>query len=128
MRQIFTSPRLENVESAARLLNEQGIETYISNPRSYKGNRRGTYSYTDLARGEGGKQSAVWVVHSRDFGRARDLLHAAGLIESTRRESFLPEHARPVEQVGANPWPFRLRLALLSAIAIAALLVFARIW
>ena len=30
MRQLFTSPRLENVEAVAKLLNEAGIETWIS--------------------------------------------------------------------------------------------------
>lgn len=34
MRQVFSSARLENVEGVARLLNEQGIETYISQSRS----------------------------------------------------------------------------------------------
>ena len=44
MRQVFTSPRLENVESVAGLLREQGIEVRITNDRSYRGNRRSSFS------------------------------------------------------------------------------------
>ena len=47
MRQIFTSQRLETVEGVARLLEEAGIGTYISHPRSYRSKRRGQFSYSE---------------------------------------------------------------------------------
>ena len=40
MRQVFRSPRLENVEGVKALLEEHGIATYLSGGRSYKGSRR----------------------------------------------------------------------------------------
>ena len=47
MRQMFSSARLETVEGVAALLNEHGIETRITQGRSYKGTRRRTFSYRD---------------------------------------------------------------------------------
>jgi hypothetical protein len=78
MRQIFTSQRLENVEGVAKMLNEAGIETYVSDARSYKGNRRGTFSYQQSGRGQ--SQPGVWIVKAEDVTRARQLLVDAGLI------------------------------------------------
>ena len=60
MRQVFSSQRLENVEGVARLLRDAGIEVRVTHGRSYKGNRRGTFSYRE----QEGPQPAVWVVRS----------------------------------------------------------------
>lgn len=87
MRKVFTSARLENVESVARLLEDEGIEVRITNGRSYKGSIRGNFSY----RGEGTRMPEVWVVRSADQPRARAMLREAGLMDSTRNapDSFL---------------------------------------
>ncbi len=92
MRQVFTSQRLETVESVARLLNDAGIETWTEQSRSYKGKQRGHFSYAEPGRHP---QPAVWVVKSDDQRLARDLLRQAGLMESTRSESplFMPASA-----------------------------------
>ena len=127
MRQIFTSPRLENVEGVARLLNEHGIETWISEGRSYKGARRREFSFRD---GGGGPQPAVWIVKAEDQTRARELLREAGLIDSTRPvDSYLPEpfqHAAGGKP-SANALAFRIKLVLLAAIAGAAGLILFRL-
>ena len=47
MRQVFTSVRLENVEAVERLLNEAGIQTKLSQGRSWKGNSRREFSYSN---------------------------------------------------------------------------------
>lgn len=80
MRKVFSSRRLENTEGVATLLREAGIEVRIVNGRSYKGNRRGTFSYSDPA----APMSEVWVVRSDQQREARELLREAGLIDSTR--------------------------------------------
>ena len=46
MRQVFTSTRLENVEGVAKMLGEHGIETKITQGRSWKGNSRREFSYS----------------------------------------------------------------------------------
>lgn len=124
MRQIFTSQRLETVENVAKLLNEAGIETYVSERRSYKGTRRSQFSYRESAFTA---QPAVWIVKSDDQTRARELLRAAGLIDSTRTESFLT----PPKSEYANPPPrstvaFKIRLVLLTAVAVLAVMTIMR--
>lgn len=79
MRQVFSSPRLENVERVAQLLRDAGIEVQILNGRSYKGNRRGAFSYREDV---GGPRPAVWVTRSDEQPRARELLREAGLLQS----------------------------------------------
>lgn len=79
MRQVFSSPRLENVERVAALLRDAGIEVQILNGRSYKGNRRSNFSYREDA---GGPKPAVWVTRSDEQPRARELLREAGLLQS----------------------------------------------
>ncbi|GAA5011033.1 DUF2007 domain-containing protein [Pseudoluteimonas lycopersici] len=117
MRRIFASPRLENVEGVARLLEGHGIEVRITDGRSYRGAIRGNFSYRDDARE--GPEPAVWIVNAEDQPRARELMRGAGLLDSTRTplDSYLPagdgEDSKPRKRSG------RLKLVLLAAIAIA---------
>ena len=120
MRQIFTSTRLENVEGVAKMLGEHGIETKITQGRSWKGNSRREFSYTAKEK-DAAQQPAVWVLKSDDFKRARELLHDGGLLESTRDASYLPE-ALQFREKAADPARrvTRIRMALLAGVAIAA--------
>lgn len=129
MRQVFASPRLENVEAVAEMLRAEGIEVKITDGRSYRGNRRSTFSY----RGEvdSGKQPAVWIVNADDQPRARQMLRDAGLLASSREgaSSYLPV-SKLREEPGvdaARRRRTRIRLALLGLIAVVgALIVFTR--
>jgi hypothetical protein len=119
MRQIFTSPRLENVEAVARLLNDAGIQTYVSERRSYKGNRRRTFSYKD----ESGEAPGVWIINADDLTRARELMREAGLLETTKPGSYardLPES--PYRARDPSRTAKRLRLVLLGGVLLAATL------
>ena len=119
MRQIFTSPRLENVEAVARLLEEAGIQTWVSERRSYKGNRRRTFSYKDP---EGGQQPGVWIVNADDLTRARDLMRAAGLLETTKPDSYLRELPEsPYRNRDPGRVARKLRLVLLFGVVLATL-------
>lgn len=107
MRQVFTSSRLENAEGVARLLEEHQIEVRITNGRSYKGNRRGNFSYRD--NGSSAPRPAVWVVKSEDQPRARELLREAGLLDSGRSPtSYLQV---PTRDEDAAPKPLAQRAA-----------------
>lgn len=88
MRQIFTSPRLENVEGVAKLLDEAGIENKVSEGRGYKKVSRREFSYVEKK--DGGNNPAVWVIKSDDYKRARELLHGMGLIDTAPTSSYLP--------------------------------------
>lgn len=123
MRRIFTSPRLENVERVAALLKEHGVEARITNGRSYKGNRRGNFSYRDDTRTD--PQPEVWIVKPDDQPKARELMREAGLLDSGRSPtSYLPTAAL---QTPANARAeaskrrrMLIRAALLVGIVIAA--------
>lgn len=123
MRKVFSSRRLENVEGVARLLREAGIEVRITDGRSYRGNRRGNFSYSDRS----GPTPAVWVVRSDQQVTARELLREAGLIDTTRGEgSYVSAtfRERPAQEAGgrspAQKRMFRIKVGLiLVAVAIA---------
>lgn len=123
MRQVFTSPRLENVERVASLLHEQGIEARITNGRSYRGSRRSTFSYREADNES--PQPAVWVVKSEDQPKARELLREIGLLDSGRSPtSYLSTSS--VDRLGddaagdaAKRRAFRIKSALLLGIVFA---------
>lgn len=121
MRQIFTSTRLENVEGVAKMLGEHGIETKISQGRSWKGNSRREFSYSAKDHDKA-QQPAVWVLRPEDFKKARELLHDGGLLESTRETSYLPDNLQFREKAATDPAKrvSRIRMALLAGVAIAA--------
>ena len=126
MRQIFTSQRLETVEGVARLLEEAGIGTYISHPRSYRSKRRGQFSYSEPV--PANQQPAVWVRKPEDQPRARELLREAGLLATTRSYSGLPTPATQAlpsrfEEGGANRWAWRVHIGLLLLIAAVAVFI-----
>ena len=123
MRQVFTSPRLENVERVASLLHEQGIEARITNGRSYRGSRRSAFSYREADNES--PQPAVWVVKSEDQPKARELLREIRLLDSGRSPtSYLSISS--VDRLGddaagdaAKRRAFRIKSALLLGIAFA---------
>ncbi len=121
MRQIFTSQRLETVEGVARLLEERGVETYTSNGRSFRGNRRSGFSYSQTRREP---QPGVWIVRADQIVEARDILREARLLESTRGTTFLPSGydtpAAADTQTPRTRLVSRLRLALIAMAAIMA--------
>lgn len=121
MRQVFSSPRLENVERVAKLLSDAGIDARITHGRSYKGNHRAWFSYRDHTRSE--PIPAVWIVKSEDQPQARAILRDAGLLDSTRVQTgyalpmFSSQDAEPVRDPAARR-AFRIKLGLLLAIAV----------
>lgn len=110
MRQVYSSPRLENVEAVAKLLNEAGIETWVSGGRSYKGSRRKQFSFREHAQ----EPSGVWIVNADDISRASDIVREAGLRQSTRDAGFVPSAGRSnaVAQPPGNALAMRIRLVL----------------
>lgn len=119
MRQIFRSRRLETVEGVARMLNDAGIETYISERRAYKGNRRGQFSFTD----ESGPEPALWIVNGADITQARQLMSDAGLLNVGRSESLVNAQGQHT-QISAATKPGsmhrKLRIGLLLLVVALA--------
>jgi hypothetical protein len=129
MRQVFSSPRLENVEGVARLLREAGIEVRISNGRSYRSGWNGRRSFRDDARS--GPQASVWVIKSEEQPKARAMLREAGLLLDTTMpvDSYLPDPALVRSErpgIGAGSRATRIKVGLLVAIALVVALSFMR--
>lgn len=127
MRQVFSSPRLENVERVAQLLRDEGIQVRVTHGRSYKGGLRGNFSYRDQARTD--PVPAVWVVLSEDQPRARELLRAQGLLDSTRADTGyrLPTFRTEEPVLADDPGrkrAFRLKMGLLAVIGLVIALAF----
>ena len=114
MRQLFTSPRLENVEAVAKLLADAGIEHRVIGGRSYKGHSRRQFSYADT-KANTAEQAAVWVLNSDDYKPARELMSELGLLETTEAPSYLPESLVVRDKAEADPQRrlLRIRIALL---------------
>lgn len=121
MRQVFSSPRLENVEGVVKLLEEAGIEVRITQGRSFQGTRRRRFSYSD----NDSPQPAVWVVNSADQVQARAILRDAGLLDTTRpgggtanpfRFEPMSQAAKPQRRV------LMVKVALMGGIALVAVL------
>ncbi len=127
MRQVFTSPRLENAERVVQLLSDAGIEVKLQHGRSYRGALRGDFTYRDQARSE--PQPTVWVVKSEDQPLARALLREQGLLDSTRSDTGYRLPAFRSEDTAAADDPgrrraFRLKLGLLLVIVLVIGLAF----
>jgi hypothetical protein len=126
MRQIFRSRRLETVEGVARLLADHGIETYISERRAYKGNRRGQFSFRDNE----GPEPALWIVNGSDITRARELMAEAGLVDLQRSESVIAaqghERANAVEKKRVAT-PTKVRIGLMLVVVVMAAVHLARV-
>lgn len=127
MRQVFSSQRVETVEGVARLLRDAGIDVRITNGRSYHSKRSGQFSYLD--RGNEKSHPAVWVVHANDQPAARELLRAARLLDTTRKDHPIAEFAfrdtAPTTS-GGRSWAWRIRVGLMLVIAAVALFVVLR--
>ena len=123
MRQIFSSPRLENVEGVAKLLTEAGIENKVSESRGYRAVSRREFSYVPAKQEAQGAQPSVWVVKADDYKRARELLMDAGLLDETRTtSSYLPESLQFKEtpKLPQRQRISRMRIALLFAVGAMA--------
>ncbi len=119
MRQVFSSPRLENVERVAQLLRDAGIEVRITNGRSYKGGMQANFSYRDNARTD--PIPAIWIVKSEDQPLGRKILRDAGMLDSTRVQTgyTLPTFRSEQRDDPGSKRAFRLKVGLLVVIALS---------
>src|SRR5690349_10778688 len=77
VRQIYSSPRVENVDRVVALLAEAGIETSVTNRRAWAGHDFKGPSYAN--RPDPSTWPQVWVVKAEDQPRARALLREIGI-------------------------------------------------
>ncbi len=122
MRQVFSSPRLENIDRVEALLSEIGVETYVSNRDKLRRDRMRNFSYT--ARSDSSNWPAVWVTRAEDLPRARTLLREAGVMGSTRPDVATQYQLRPRNEHEAPRAASHVRRVLLVLVAISAIYFF----
>lgn len=120
MRQIYTSPRISNIDRVVAMMAENGIETKVTNLRPWRRADWKRFSYVRMS--SSNTWPKVFVVYSDDQTQARRLLRDIGIDPPTRYADALYQAATP--QPGQ--WRKRLRIVLLAIIAIIiGLIVFA---
>lgn len=120
MRQVFSSPRIENVERIVALLNEAGIETRMTNRRAYAGHDYKGPSYS--AKQDQSAWPAVWIVKAEDQPRARALLRDIGIAPATRFADELAQARVPRTAHPQMALATKLRVALIGVILLLILL------
>ncbi len=135
---IYRSPRVQNAEQIAALLEAQGIATrVIHGPR----HRRNTWRSVDYNRGADDQQGwpGVMIINNGDLPQARALLRDAGLLEpsaaghwtgsdtnadsTTDTERSPRSYVRLPESAPAAPrrnWPRLIRITLIALLLIVA--------
>ncbi len=121
MRQIYTSPRYENVLRVVALLDESDIATTVRNRRDWQGGGWKRFSYTE--RGESEEWGQVWVTNSNDQVRAREILREAGLEPATRFADELAAARSPTDPHRHKATSMRIRMILLALIGGVLLLI-----
>jgi len=78
MRQIYSSPRQENVDRVIALMAEHGIEASVANRSNYN---RSTWQRFSYSQRQDNRDSwaQVWITHADDYTRARALLRDIGI-------------------------------------------------
>lgn len=122
MRQIFSSPRLENVDRVEALLHDVGIETYVSNRDKLRRDRLRSFSYS--ARSDASTWPAIWVKEAQDLPRARELLRDAGLMGSTRPNVANEYELRPRSDYEGPRTASYVRRVLLVLVALSTIYFF----
>ena len=123
MRQIYTSPRQQNIERVVALMSENGIATSVTNRRAYARPSYSRFSYSQANDSE--EWPKVWITHAADQTRARQLLREIGIEPATRYVDALAAARDP-----AVPDPdrhrraaMRVRTAVMAAVGAAFLLL-----
>lgn len=128
MRQIFSSPRVHNVERLEKVLEEAGIQTRVTNKNSFLTGRP-HFGYSE--RGNETQWPTLWVVQADDYGRARQILRETGLLEATRDTSYFGDLPEPSAPRTPEQRASRVKLTLFAVtmgLAVLVLLKFAKIW
>ncbi len=126
MREIYASPRHENVDRVVALLAEHGIETRVNNRSAYQRPSYNRFSYS--APGDANRWPQVEVRFAKDMPQARALLREAGLEPMTRHAEVLAasraDNATARMQARRKATVRRVRMMMFAGIgAILALMV-----
>lgn len=123
MRQIYTSPRAENIDRVVALFAENGIASRVTNRSNYNRPSYQRFSYAQRQNRDSWAQ--VWVTHADDYTRARVLLREIGIDPVVRHAEELAEARNPSPATRRQHTVARVRrivlLLVLTVFAMATL-------
>ncbi|HEY4092500.1 MAG TPA: hypothetical protein VGN46_13385 [Luteibacter sp.] len=116
MRQIYTSPRPDNIDRVVALLAEHAIETTVTNRSTFNRPTYQRFSYTERNTNRDAWPQ-VWVKHADDFTKARGLLKDVGIEPLVRFQEELRVHRSPDLRPRPQRTAARYRLMALAIVA-----------
>jgi broad specificity phosphatase PhoE len=122
MRQIYSSPRQENIDNVVALLHEHGIETTVTNRSVWKRPSYQRFSYSQRMDNRD-DWPQVWINRADDFTKSRELLREIGIEPVTRYSEELAISRESNTQLPAQRTAARVRLIALAAVAGVFLMV-----
>jgi hypothetical protein len=122
MRQIYTSPRPENIDRIVTLLTDHQIEITVTNRSTYN---RPTYQRFSYSQQQENRDTwpQVWIQSADDMPRARTLLKEIGIEPVVRFQEELQLHRQPDRRPNAQRTAARARLMVLAIVAGVMLVV-----
>lgn len=121
MRQIYTSPRQENIDSVVALMAEHGIRATVSNRSNYNRQSWQRHSYSPR-RQDRSRWPQVWITHADDYSKARELLMGLGIEPVVRHGEELAAARNPTPADRRAHTVTRVRrIVLLAVLAVLAM-------
>lgn len=117
MRQIYTSPRSENIDRVVALMAEHGIEASVSNRSNYNRPSYQRFSYTQRQDNRD-SWAQVWISNADDYARARTLLREIGIEPVIRHAEELAAVRDPAAARRPRNTPMQVRRILLVAVVL----------
>jgi hypothetical protein len=116
MRQLYTSPRQENIDRLVALLTEHGIETTVTNRSNWN---RPTYQRFSYSQRQENRENwpQVWVNRADDYTPARALLRQLGIEPVVRHGEELALAREPSPERHRRDVVARVRRLMLLAVA-----------
>lgn len=117
MRQIYTSPRQENIDNVVALMAEHGIETTLTNRSNYNRQTWQRFSYSQPQQ-QRSDWPQVWITHADDYAKARSLLRDLGIEPVIRHAEELAAARNPSPLDRRQQVAGRVRRILLLAVLV----------
>ncbi|MDR3445917.1 MULTISPECIES: hypothetical protein [Dyella] len=125
MRQLYTSPRQENIDRVAKLMADQGIEYTIENRSNYRRPSYQRFSYSQRHE-DRDNWAQVWVTKADDYTRARAMLKELGIEPVVRHGEELALARNPTPEMQRKSVATRMRRIVMLAVAGAFVILMLR--
>ena len=125
MRQLYTSPRAENIDKVVALLKEHGIETTVNNRSNWNKPNYERFSYSQR-RENRDSWAQVWVNKADDYTRARSVLREVGIEPVIRHGEELAAVRSQTPDMKRRDVATRIRRIVLLAVAGAFVILMLR--